>query len=53
MSLRENAHMAAPGMLAAFGKIYDPDGDHARNPSPGPIYGATSRDILGFAASLS
>ncbi len=44
MSLRENAHMAAPGMLAAFGKIYDPEGDHARNPLAWP-YRATAADL--------
>ena len=47
MSLRENGHMSAPGILAAFGKIYDPSGDYARNPLAWP-YQATAEDLAGL-----
>ena len=47
MSLRENAHMAAPGLLEAFAGIYDPSGDHARNPLAWP-YQATAANLAGL-----
>ena len=47
MSLRVNAHMAGSGLLAAFGKVYDPSGEHAQNPLAWP-YQATAADLAGL-----
>ena len=47
MSLRENAHMAGPGLVAGFAKVYDPSGENAFNPLAWP-YHATAAHLEGL-----
>ncbi len=47
MSLRENAHMAAPGLSTGFAKVYDPSGESAHNPLAWPYHAAVA-DLQGL-----
>tara|TARA_B100001059_G_scaffold138303_1_gene138458 strand:+ start:10751 stop:11839 length:1089 start_codon:yes stop_codon:yes gene_type:complete len=47
MSLRENAHLAGPGLIGGFAKVYDPSGENTHNPLAWPLQAAAA-DLAGL-----